>query len=522
MIKVLLVDDEAIVRRGIKETINWEELGFEIVAEAVSGEDALQKYFDLKPNIIITDICMNSMDGLNLIKTIRGFDQEIEFVILSGYNYFEYAKKAISYGVNSYLLKPVDNNDLIDTMLSIKDKLDNKRNTKNSGADLCKDAHYNQCLVDILYTFDSREKIQDKLSGLMGSIPNGKYLISNIKIDNSMSMNDIETNHFGKILNECVAHYVGLESRQIIKLFLSNINIVLIVFENDADKLNADNLLNGIKTRFFELTSKTVTIGVSAVADKIDMLPEAYKQSEAALKYKIVSGRNKIYFYKDSNAVEQAYVPVFTHGEIEDFGRLILSRNADASFSMLETFFEKASKSPSVDINEFKGIVIELVSTIFRKGIRSQEGIRAIFKRDIQPVSEIYQLETFPDIYRWFKTFLKEFFDNYQFGEIYTYNPVIRNVLLYIMDHYAEKCTIKEVAEHFFISEGHLMRLFRAETGKTFNEYLTEYRINKAIALLETNRYKIYEVARMVGYTDCRYFSKVFKRLTGRNPKVYM
>lgn len=522
MIKILLVDDEAIVRRAIKETINWEELGFEIIAEAVSGEDALQKYFDLKPDIIITDICMNSMDGLSLIKTIRDFDREIEFVILSGYDYFEYAKKAISYGVNSYLLKPIDNNDLVDTMLGIKNKLNNKQNDKKATADLAKDAHYNQCLVDILYSFESKEKIHDKLSEIMGSIPDEKYLISNLKIDNSMSMNDIETNHFGKILHECVSYYVALEERQIIKLFLSNINIVLIIFENSTQKLNVDDLLNGIRLRFFELTSKTITIGVSGIAGQIYMLPEAYKQSMTALKYKIASGTNKIYFYKNSDEAEQIYTPVFTHREIEDFGKMILSRNSDAAFSMLQTFLEKTNKSRSVDINEVKGAVIELVSFVFRKGIRNQDMIQAIFKRNIQPVSEICQLETIPDIYRWFENFLKEFFDNYQFGEMYTDNSIIREVLLYIMDHYAEKCTIKEVAEYFFISEGHLMRLFRAETGKTFNEYLTEYRINKAVSLLENNRYKIYEVARMVGYTDCKYFSRVFKKLTGRNPKGYI
>lgn len=522
MIKILLVDDEAIVRRAIKETINWEELGFEIIAEAGSGEDALQTYFDLKPDIIITDISMNSMDGLSLIKTIRDFDQNVEFVIVSGYDYFEYAKKAITYGVNSYLLKPIDNNDLIDTMIGIKNKLDTKENEKNSPSDSSKDARYNQCLVDALYSFEPNEKIYDKFTEIMGSVPNGRYLVCNIKIDNSMSMNDVEIIHLGKVLHECVDDYVQNETHQIIKVVLSNINIVLIIFENTDKNLNVDDFLNGIRLRFFELTSKTVTIGVSGKNDHINMLPEAYKQSKTALKYKVVSGRNKIYFYNDSVATEAVYGQVFSQREVEDFGKLIISRNAEASFSMLESFCEKVNKSHWIDINEVKGTVVELVSSIFRKSIRNQDMVQAIFKRNIQPASEICQLETIPDIFKWFENFLRQFFDNYQFGEMYTNNSIIREVLLYIMEHYSEKCTIKEVAEYFFISEGHLMRLFKAETGKTFNEYLTEFRINKAISLLENNRYKIYEVAKMVGYTDCRYFSKVFKRLTGRNPKIYM
>lgn len=149
------------------------------------------------------------------------------------------------------------------------------------------------------------------------------------------------------------------------------------------------------------------------------------------------------------------------------------------------------------------------------------ETVTNVFGYSMHPFSEIQKLDTISEIEEWTKNTFNKLFENPNIYLQCTYHPEIQQAIATIMHSYSDPLTIEMFANDLYISPSYLMALFKKETGKTFNTYLTEYRVQKAIDLIKTNKYKIYEISKMVGYGDANYFSQIFKRITGKTPKNY-
>lgn len=354
MLRTLIVDDEYWVRFGMRETLAWEELGFSIVGEAKDGKEGFKRFLELRPDIVITDICMENGDGLELIKNIRSTASHADIIILSGYKEFEYAQKAIEYGVNSYLLKPIKNEDLTNALLSIK------------------------------------------------------------KLRNDTEENDEET-------------------------------------------------------------EKT----------------------------------------------EDSQVISFSHNDIKKVASSIRKVDYESTLSIINQYFEKIDRSKNVNISVLQTNILEFVILIIHSVFENKKGSEELFGKNFQPAREIHQLKTLEEIQNWIVQFINKIYENPNAFLNYTYQPEIQQAIAIIMFRYQEPLTVSDVASELLMSSSYLMYLFKKETGKTFNTFLTEYRINTAIELIKTGKYKIYEISELVGYKNPAYFIKLFKRFTGKTPKYF-
>ncbi len=403
MYKILVVDDEYLVRTGITETIDWTSHGIKVVGTAVNGEDALEKIQQLKPDIILSDIKMPVMDGMQLVEALynKGYDGII--VMLSGYNDFEYAKSTLEKGVFKYLLKPIDNDELLSAVLQAAEKLAKRRKMESIMSDVSVGISViKNSLTDSVFhgTYD-RNTIHDKLSLYdLPYINRGVvlYCKADVSADGDEKVRQA-LDCVEKEIENILAEYQTISSH-------SDKRVAFATSLTDADAL--EKSLVDMFCRYEKQHKVLMSVGISEIFDNFDKIPAAFSVA------KFIAGN-------------RAYA-----------------------------------------INGVK---------VARPG---DEQNRA-------------------------------------------YRRYIADALKYISEHYGDpELKIKNVADSLYISESHLMHLFKQELKKTFNTCLTEYRIMIAKKLLAEEKYKVFEVGEMVGYIDMKYFGQVFRKLVGTTPGDYV
>lgn len=512
MLKIFIVDDEPIVREGIKNTIAWHEYGFEIVGEAADGAEALEQIEQVCPDIVITDICMEAYDGLRLISELRSAKPDIEIIILSGYEKFEYAKKAIESNVFSYLLKPIKNEDLIANMLALKDKIEEKNRTKKAVS-----TYQSQIQNRYLLRLISQDE-EDPAPEKEIALPKEKYLIATVAIDHQLKLGDKFSDVY-EALKKTIYYNISIEPHFILHCETEKNNIVLLIFENFyANSSSISAFFKNIMNQFSAVTGNTITIGVSGICHSMEFIRRAYLHSKNALEQKAVQGYNRVIYYTDTIQTDEK-VPVLSSEEINAVISAIVTQDQTKAEQILNNYFNSVTQLKTIDINILKNIIIELATLIIHKVIKNIDAMNLLFNRVVYPAAEIWQLETVTEIKAWIFDVIHAVFAHPEVMIAHQYSSLVRQAIFYIMSDYAKQITVNSAAEQLFISSSHLMRLFKKETGKTFNEYLTDYRISLAKHFLENENLSISEVAARVGYTDSKYFSKIYKKLTGCTPQ---
>lgn len=522
MYKVLIVDDEPLARLGLRESIDWSDYGFEIAGDAEDAASAVELYRKLKPDVVITDICMEPVDGLTLIEDLQAYNKDLEFIVISGYSDFQYAQRAMKYGVSTYILKPIENEDLTAALATLKDKLDHKRKTKKiveEYTDRQKEAY----LAELLTCDDRIEQVHEQLCMEGFHFPQNKnYVVVNMKIDN-LSKESEPQKHFVALLQKLAKNCFTTDQHPILSTTLRNNHVILILFEDKQDKKLPEHLIQGIINEFTRETDKHVTAGISSIMSKVSLLPRAFTQSEKALKSTGLPAGNKVIHYTAKlDQPTQQQMPVFSRRQNEELIEAIILSDRKAVTGIIDSYFNQIRALHAVDLDEIKNTIINLTVYINLHYIRTPEMMQMIFNRIVHPAKEVWDMESIEEIYDWLMSLIDTLMNNKQVKGFQTYSPLIQNAITYIMSNYAKDCDINRAAKHLYVSAGHLMRQFKQETGKTFLEYLTEYRISLSITLLQSRNYKIYEVGEMVGYGNTKYFRKIFMRITGKSPKEFM
>ena len=392
--KLIIVDDEYLVRMGLKETVDWQSLSISVVAECENGAEALEAVKKFRPDLIISDVRMPVMDGLALAEKLARDSYDGAIIFYSGYSDFEYVRKALEYGVSGYVLKPVENTLLTDKVKETLAALEEVRKKRDALESLTSGAEYiKQMYFSRLGEGDDDKTLRDQLAVLNISVPT-----EGIALYGNCLRTDEEA--FSKVFSELVK---TLENFKVTG-YINGGKFILITGLCDGEALYtyAERLLE-------EQYSDTVftCIGISSLFGKGTTLGEAVTQAK-----KLAS-------------------PVLPLGGVYTSGGI----------------FHTEGKKP---------------------------------KR------------------------------------------VIEDALALIYEHYPEKITVKWVADKLFVSESHLMHLFKDEVGNTFNDCLKNYRIVKAKEFLKQGNMRIKEVAAAVGFSDVRYFGQVFKELTGVTPSEFM
>jgi len=511
MYKVLIVDDERIIREGIANSIEWNKYGFSLCGMAENGINGYEMIKQIIPDVVITDIKMPGMDGLELISKIYKEYPQIIFIILSGYGEFEFANRAMKYGVKYYLLKPCDEDEIIKILkkIVIEKKEEEKKNEFltdiNDNLKKILPQVGEQFLRDFIMGVNySKLELQYFLK--LFDIKETKFKLIVFKMDNEVDVID-------KFALKNIAYDILNKSTIYLSTIFDN-NILLLV--NYIDLTILTELLSQIKSIFNKYFKYDICIGVSN-ENSFENIQEMYLEVKECLKCEFYLGDNKIITEKiiEFNK-SQGNLNDLNYNEI--IGISVKTGNIKSLNLQLDSFFHMIYEE-KVEIEMAKNYCIEIFLIILRQGDHKEVSSYAKGLYEIQDKSTLKQISVYiKDIAN---QIVKKNYEN----NTENYGAIISTVINCVDKNIQNnELSLTWIAKTIlFINENYLGKLFYKHTNEKFSKYVVRLRMEKAIELIKSkNDYKVYEITEKIGLGDnTQYFSQVFKKYTGYTPSEY-
>jgi two-component system response regulator YesN len=514
--KVFFVEDEIITREGIRDNVDWQASGFEFCGEAADGEMALPLLRTTQPDVLITDIKMPFMDGLQLSKIVRERMPWVKIVILSGHDEFEYAQEAIKLGVTDYLLKPVTVKKLQNALQKLTLQLDQERKEQDNLKKLQEQVEENRVtlrerlLFKLVVGAVSPTEAIEKGEMLGLDLIARYYLTVILKIELGDRTEQYDYDEYQRIQRVVI----GLTEKNpdifVVKRDWGDLILIMKgstpeYLEEERDLLLKEIRQTVAKTRYL------LTIGVGASKKRIADICQSFVEALANIQNP--EGENKSGL---NQAVERAELLKVDKLAVENYLRSGVKDDFDEFFNAyLSPLGETALKSNLIKNYIFVDVVLAIAKLVSELGgevdkvipeLNSIEMTMSNIKTIEQLREQAYKILSNALAYR----------DSQPNGQ---YKNLIRQAKEYIDHHYTDpELSLNEVASHVNLSASHFSVVFSQEASQTFKEYLTEIRINKAKELLRMTGLRSADIAYQVGYNDPHYFSSVFKKNTGFSP----
>ncbi len=532
MIKVFLVEDEFVVREGIKNNIDWAGEGFLFCGEAADGELALPLILSAKPDIVITDISMPFMNGLELSRMIRNELPYCRILILSGHEDFAYAQEAIRIGVTQYLLKPINSAELTEVMKrlakQILDEREEQANYERYKRDMAENEQslrlrlFNEIVAGSLSIYQILEKGRElglKLSAKSYQIMLLKY--SHASYDESFSTELLTlTEQFTQLS----------DAKECIILFDRTIEgwAILIKAESPEQlRVEREAYLKTVKSLLSRYPNVRYFGGIGSEVDRLTTLTESFETAQRALAQRFLSERNDIVSYDPASSKQET---AGVCSDMQELGSLDLHMVQDflkgGETREIEYFVDKfltsigSSNERSLLFRQYVYMDIYVTTLTFLKNIGEEEALPE------EPFSSPEQMNDLINNPEKAKNYLMRLFTEAlkrrESLRTKRYHRIIDQARDYINEHYSnEDLSLNDVAEYVNISPSHFSSVFSRETGQSFIRYLTDQRMAKARDLLKCSDLRCSEIGSMVGYKDPHYFSYLFKKIHNCSPMQY-
>ncbi|MGG4219066.1 response regulator transcription factor [Paenibacillus jamilae] len=513
MIRVVIVDDEPKLRQGLQTLIPWKSLGFTVIATAANGKEALEVIEEKAPDVVIVDIRMPVMDGLQLIEHLRSGGHHMHFIILSGYADFEYAKQAIQYGVFDYLLKPVDIDEMSSSLKRIRERIEEERLQtewrKKEGIN--RDLYLHSLLVP-------QEKTEDP-SKLRSKAAEADLLWTNYEVvvvyprvsevDRSDAVYQLSSGLKAKIEGQMTGLVTVIPPYAVLLL-----NAPL------RGRERREMLYNEIRNTVGNVRFAAATGGgVSAPED----ICQSFLRAQEAVKQSFFSEKNRLlgpcpllspvldsprlYVDKAEETMEELIFGLYYSLEVGNQTIILPLLNEAAAFFRKQAQDEKSIKESFFFLSN---AVIHKLTAGFCIELKETEEVsrflNGIYQHD-------YLQDLLEEIYRFLLALAKD-------SEPRGKEQEFKKMIDFIHRHYADNLRLETLSRLLNYSTAYLGQLFKNKTGEYFNTYLDRVRIQKAKELLDQGM-KVYEVAESVGYTSVNYFYSKFKRYEGCSPSEY-
>lgn len=516
--KVFFVEDEIVTREGIRDNVDWQANGFELCGEAPDGEMALPLLQASKPDVLITDIKMPFMDGLQLSKIVHERMPQTKIVILSGHDEFEYAQQAIKLGVTEYLLKPVTVQDLNSVLQRVADTLTRQEQDQQDLQNLRNQVQENRAALTerlllklLVGAVSSAEAIeQSELLGL--ELVARGYLVVVIRIGACEPVAAFDYAQYQRV-QETVAGLVD-QNPDVFLLRKDLEELVLIIKGNTPEYLEQDKeyLLEQIARRVKE-SNCTLSVGVGTPRTRIADIGQSFIEALAQLP-RVTGDRTE-----PTVTVDTAELLKVDKSAVQDYLKCGIQAEFDEFFNAFVFPLGSAAFKSALVKNY---LLLDLVFTTARFVQELGGDVDEVLPGLEQIETVLLNIKTIEQLKEYAQDILTRaltFRDN-QSGSLHA--GIIHQAKEYIDQHYADaEISLQSVAGRVGHSPCHFSTVFGAETGQTFKAYLTETRIRHAKELLRTTALRSSEIAEQIGFNDPHYFSLVFRKSTGLSPKEF-
>lgn len=510
--KAILVDDERIILEGISKVVDWEALNIELVDTARNGIEAFEKIAQHEPHIVISDIKMPGMDGLSLVKKVREEYPSTQFILLSGFSDFEYARTAMQYGVKNYLLKPCNELKLKEALLEVINRLSAVEDQKKFINNLREN-------VEKAKPFIKAQLLTELVSGNVDSKKDYGYY-------QELFDHDLTHKEVRLILIQLEGEFdyehlfairkIGTEILISPELNTSIGEYVLFLVEDKEEEENLQQKIERIRERFFQYYKMDTTIALSDKGN-IRNVRTLYLEALECLKHRFYLGEGSIITKGDILPRNNDLI-IGTLVDEQQVSMLIKSGNSKEVKEEVATFFEKlADLRP--EMNMAKSYCLQLFLTIIQTG----EADRV--QTYLEGLSTIMKMNTVQQMREYIEQVASEITNDYYQRFKSKQSAVVQKVIRIMNEQLGNPdLSLKQVANTMlYMNADYLGKVFKQETGERFSSYLTKLRIKKAIEhISEMEDVKIVNLADMIGFGDNpQYFSQVFKKYTGYTPTEY-
>jgi len=515
-LKVMLVDDEILAINHIKSLIAWEDYGFEIVAESTNPVKALYMLKKTSPDIVIVDIRMPVMDGLEFGRRLMLEGSQAKILLLTSYKDFEYAKQALELGVSNYLLKHETHADkLVEELGKLRKTLERQKNMNN----MIK----RQLIRDLL---EGRKPAADKLQYFqtLDQDKNNNYIFILIRLDMPYPVIAYDNGIHTKIVSDEMWERIEFPEKIFyIDTLTVGDNVWGMLLKTSAlisqrqiwEKIYS--VINTIQKSIKEQYGESVTIVPSNLFTDLNGLPTIYKEAGRVIQYSIYEGKGKVLRFHDIN-LYRTFNPSDLRQGIEAVEKHLEELDTDRVLACLDDLFSRII-SNYYEIEGFKTLCHELVGILNRFRVKNHIDTMETLLKDGK--IEVEKWCTAQGIRQWFMDEFKKVILETQKSNIGQYSKKVQQIINYIYEHFAEDISVIDLGTRFGMSGDYLRHIFKEETGQTVLDFITFVRIEKSKKLLKSGQYKIYEIADMVGYKTAQYFSQVFRRTLGIKPFEY-
>lgn len=522
MYKLIIVEDELMIRKTLSEALNWNEAGCTVAGTAQDGIQALELIKKNKPDIIISDIKMDGMDGIELCQKMKYDHPEIKVIIITGHSEFDYAQSALKLGVKDLILKPIDHGELMNSVRKAIAEIEVEKARKAEFDKMKKAIEENisalreNFLLELLSNSIIREEIYDKMSFF--NISFEKYYVMALEID-----------HYEGFLNNN-----GEMDRQLKRMVIRQICMKIInkyskgyLFEKETKlgmviqmgELQIISIAEEIQAAIKQEIDLSVTIGISEPAEGYEDFISAFKQSAHALRHKYYLGDGAIISVSDTVASL-----VKENIKIQpDYSRIIQCVKVGDCEGALKRFDEmmlEMRRNMPRDINFMLNLAAEIIAAIHTNLFERNIDINSIIP-GFNLYSRLSSCNTLPGIEEMISGFIGSV-ASYIHSKNKTQNSAaVAKAMEYLKKNFYKDVTLNDVSGEVYMNPNYLGRLIKKETGRNFSDILSEIRIEKAKELMKDMQLKTYEISEKVGISDSRYFSQLFRKITGFTPSEY-
>ena len=533
MIKVLIADDEKGICRLLQYLIDWNAYGMEIIQIVHNGMDALRCIEEKRPDIVITDVCMPGYSGIDIIKRIKTKDPDIHFIIISGYREFEYARDALKYGADDYLLKPIKKEELTAALGRVVSERIEKIQNKNKEQELKQ------------YVQDTSKKLRESfvvrllkgtaepswltfsycLEKLHRNFSKDRFLCIAVKVDvPGEKISYEERKDFFEKKGILLLEQQAKERNMICCSGLYE-DILLAVLNFEQENITeVDAVLHRFIFNIREIMKHQsihihVTVGKGETVERLELLSDSMHHAQAALWERIFRNSDGVVEY-------QEFMDSFSLNPFYAYKKILLKslENYDVSEAcrVLEEIRCRAEEGEDIVSGcGYYALCRELASTIFlgvdislsKEKTEKEKEILSFRLRNSSSRQEMFDS---------LKEYIQTVFKNLEQKMEGIRRKPIREAKEYIASHFQEEdIDLETVSSAVGFNSSYFSRIFKEETGKKFVEYLTEMRMQESQKLLTETDYPVSKIAELVGYRDDKYFSRAFKKYTGLKPKEY-
>lgn len=530
MYRIILIDDEPLILAGIASLICWEEHDCCIVGKATNGHTAIDLILDTRPDIVITDIRMPVMNGLELIQACKEKNCEFAFIFLTNLEDFQLAKEAVHLGATDYLVK-----------------LDLKPQTLIQALERAKEhcsrmeSHHNKELYALLLK-DSRKQLeQNYFSQLLLTPPSDSEFAFNPEIDASyrnayllllqmkpeqILFGQTEPYDFQFISSQLLDVVSGIGTRYFSShaMLMPQKDTMLLVVSPKAESDNEKALsefctkVNVALGTYFALTA---LFGISQKSRETSRLPQALSEARSALGRCYYDSALGISFYQDQKS--RLRQPAQREFNINFLKKSMSAAVLENESQDLKEIFRELSElfaQYKPDKPQAVSACINIYSYLHDL-LQNESTQENAFPYSIDIAKQLSSLGSLDDILLWLDSFCEKICAMLAERKEKRSDKFVYMAKRYIHEHYREKLTLSEIAEHLTISPGYLSSTFSRYMNKTVSDYIAEVKIDHAKELIDSGQYLIYEIADQLGFENAYYFSKVFKKVTGMAPKNY-